>query len=624
MFFKFRFSSVILARNAMIMKTKNVEYKDIISTLERLVDQARKFEVQYQDQIQSVHPKYRKSAINLVHYWALRQEDIRSLQNKLKKIGLSRLGKAEAHIQASMLATYSIVKNLASQQEVNIPESEVSIPEGERLLVKNTKALLGNKTAGRSVRIMVTQPEQASENKELIKSMLLAGMNIARINCAHDAPAVWLKIINNIKSASESAGVKCKTCMDLGGPKVRTGKMSAGPRVKKLRPLKDEFGRVIKPYEFSVVPDSRFNEKDIHQVPVDDKFFSELSENTELRLVDTRGKSRIIFIGRIAGYEAEASVSKTTYLMAGTKVSFLRAMKHFVGEVGNLPESEGSIKLYKGDVVHLFRQEISGKEGIRDREGKLVSPPVFSFTLPEIFGDLNVGEKVLFDDGKIEGLIESKNESYVAVNIVNASIRGSRLRADKGINFPESNLNISGLTEKDKEDLKFVAKHADIVNLSFVNSEKDIGDLYNEFAKNTFKKVPGIILKIETKKGYKNLFEILLKSMQNYPVGVMIARGDLAIECGWQNMARVQEEILSLCNAAHVPVIWATQVLENMAKTGFPSRSEITDAATAQRAECVMLNKGPNILEAIKLLDVILKNMKDYQEKKANMLPAFN
>src|SRR5690606_24231866 len=128
----------------------------------------------------------------------------------------------------------------------------------------------------------------------------------------------------------------------------------------------------------------------------------------------------------------------------------------------------------------------------------------------------------------------------------------------------------------------------------------------------------------ETKNGYKNLFDILLKSMQNYPVGVMIARGDLAVECGWERMAGVQEEILSLCNAAHVPVIWATQVLENMAKTGFPSRSEITDAATAQRAECVMLNKGPNIVEAIRLLDIILKNMKDYQEKKATMLPAFN
>ena len=79
---------------------------------------------------------------------------------------------------------------------------------------------------------------------------------------------------------------------------------------------------------------------------------------------------------------------------------------------------------------------------------------------------------------------------------------------------------------------------------------------------------------------------------------------------------------MSLCEAAHVPVIWATQVLENLAKKGLPSRAEITDAATAQRAECVMLNKGPHILSAIHMLDSILRGTQAYQDKKAPMLPA--
>jgi pyruvate kinase len=100
----------------------------------------------------------------------------------------------------------------------------------------------------------------------------------------------------------------------------------------------------------------------------------------------------------------------------------------------------------------------------------------------------------------------------------------------------------------------------------------------------------------------------------------MIARGDLAVECGYQRLAEVQEEILWICEAAHVPVIWATQVLETLAKKGTPSRSEITDAAMGERAECVMLNKGPYAVASVRVLADILKRMQAHQEKKRSML----
>ena len=98
--------------------------------------------------------------------------------------------------------------------------------------------------------------------------------------------------------------------------------------------------------------------------------------------------------------------------------------------------------------------------------------------------------------------------------------------------------------------------------------------------------------------------------------GVMIARGDLAIEVGWERLAEVQEEILWLCEAAHVPVIWATQVLESLAKKGMPSRAEVTDAAMGGRAECVMLNKGPYIVETTRFLGDILGRMQSHQAKR--------
>jgi pyruvate kinase len=202
---------------------------------------------------------------------------------------------------------------------------------------------------------------------------------------------------------------------------------------------------------------------------------------------------------------------------------------------------------------------------------------------------------------------------------MHAKSSGSRLRGDKGINFPKSDIRLRGLTETDKTNLEFVAQHADAVGLSFVRKPKDIIALQEELKKYPSHQL-SIIPKVETVKGFNALPKLLLATMRQYPAGVMIARGDLAVECGWERLAEIQEEILWMCEAAQLPVIWATQVLERKTKKGRPSRAEITDAAMSQRADCVMLNKGPHILAAITMLDNILRRMQDHQHKKTPKL----
>ena len=133
-----------------------------------------------------------------------------------------------------------------------------------------------------------------------------------------------------------------------------------------------------------------------------------------------------------------------------------------------------------------------------------------------------------------------------------------------------------------------------------------------------------MVFKIENEEAFKNLPEILIKGMEGNKIGVMIARGDLAVELGFERISEVQNEILWICEAAHIPVIWATQVLENMAKTGIPTRAEISDAAKAAQAECVMLNKGPYINNAIQVLKNILIRMSGHSFKKKNELRALN
>ncbi|MCK5701482.1 MAG: hypothetical protein KAI29_10025, partial [Cyclobacteriaceae bacterium] len=275
-----------------------------------------------------------------------------------------------------------------------------------------------------------------------------------------------------------------------------------------------------------------------------------------------------------------------------------------------------------GDKLILSKDPAPGEPAQYDEQGNLIKHSHVSCTLPEIFPDVKPGEPIFFDDGKIEGIIESVNENELIIDITHARNTGSKLKADKGINLPDSDIKLSGLTEKDKEDLKFVALNADTVNFSFVNDENDVQQLLDELKK--YDSPLGIILKIETKKGFKNLPSILLKAMQNYPIGVMIARGDLAIETGWKNFASIQEEILRICEASHIPDVWATQVLESLAKKGVPTRSEITDAAMAQRAECVMLNKGVYINKAVKMLDKILIRMQHFQKKKETILPKLS
>jgi pyruvate kinase len=216
-------------------------------------------------------------------------------------------------------------------------------------------------------------------------------------------------------------------------------------------------------------------------------------------------------------------------------------------------------------------------------------------------------------------VIESVHDDHLLVRITHARPGGERLRAEKGINLPDTRMDISALTRRDLADLAIVARHADIVGLSFVRSVEDVRRLQARMAR-AGGRCRGILLKVETRRAFELLPELILQAMWSPSIGIMIARGDLAVECGYERLAEVQEEILWLCEAAHVPVVWATQVLESLAKLGQPSRAEITDAAMSERAECVMLNKGPHVLEAVDLLERILRRMEAHQHKKRAML----
>jgi pyruvate kinase len=430
-------------------------------------------------------------------------------------------------------------------------------------------------------------------------------------------------MVDKINKAKAQTGRNVKICMDLGGPKLRTGTMRPGPKVVHLQPERDLVGKVTSPSLVWLAPEGTKPEKENDMIiPVSTEWLKIIKKDSVVKFTDSRNKNCKLKIDKKRGKGWMAKCYDSAYIMTGTVFTFNieNEVEERTTEVGEIVPLEEKIILKVGDKLILHKDPIPGDPAEFDNEGILVIPAHISCTLPEVFNDVKVGEPIILDDGKIEGKIKTVTSERIEVEITYAKEEGAKLKADKGINLPESKLSLSGLTEKDKEDLKFVAQYADVVNVSFVNSAQDVFILLDELKKLNAEHL-GIILKIETQSGFKNLPAILLAAMRHHPIGVMIARGDLAIECGWKELAQTQEEILWLCEAAHIPIVWATQVLETMAKKGRPSRAEITDAASAEQAECVMLNKGPHIFEVIRILDEILSSMQDYHEKKAPMLP---
>lgn len=264
------------------------------------------------------------------------------------------------------------------------------------------------------------------------------------------------------------------------------------------------------------------------------------------------------------------------------------------------------IKLFSGNIISLAKANQHFSDEIK---------ATICIETPEIIDLIKQGESVWFDDGKLGGTVVMKEKNFLLIKLLQVPEGGYKLKCEKGIMFPESELDIPALTSDDIKNLPFIAKHADMVGYSFVQKKEDISKLLNLLKK--YKKPElGIILKIETKEAFTNLPNLLLEAMKAKNCGVMIARGDLAVAIGYRRIAEVQEEIMWLAEAAHLPVIWATQILENLAKKGVATRAEVSDAVKSVRAECVMLNKGPYITQVIKMIKDIDKRMAPHEDKK--------
>jgi pyruvate kinase len=466
---------------------------DQISKQLALIEQKMLHEEQQKaDLLHQLHPDNFHSARNFLHYLVLRSEDIRGLQDLLHIKGLSSLSSSESHVHFQLQAIRQILSHQYKEEELDPCTSSFSMDR----LEEKCNFLFGAKSEPEIPSIMVTFDSGFAVNYPLIKSLLQNGMNVARINCAHDDEATWSKMINKLKKASQNSGISCKIYMDLGGPKIRT-----------------------------------------------------------------------IILGK--------------------------------GKV------KGKVKIKEGQLIWLA-ESMAGFT----KDEVVISPNELG-----ILPMLKVGERVYIDDAVIRAVVEKVKKNALGIRITRDSSKKGQIKSEKGINFPDSEIDIPALTAYDRKCLPFICANADLIGFSFVKSPLDLSEL-RSLLHEISEKTPAVILKIETPDAVKNLPMLIMEGMKMKGFGIMIARGDLAVEIGFDRLGEIQEQILWICEAAHVPVIWATQVLESLNKSGLASRSEITDAGLSAHADCVMLNKGDHIIKAIKTLKDILHRSVTHRNKK--------
>ena len=571
-------------------------------------------------------PERRQSVENLHAYLALRSHDLRPLQQALGRLGLASLAYSEPHVLATLDAVQNNLLMLAGLEPDPgaQPARIAGFEAGPELLRQNTDRLFGPAPERRRSRIMITLPDAAAEDPLLMRSLLKGGMDCARINCAYGDQVAWSRVIAQLREAEHDTGCRCRMFMDLRGPKLRTGRMVSEPAVLKIRPRRARDGKVLRPARIwltdSPLPQPEQLVADASLV-LEGCWLREALEGDRIGLRDARDSNRNWRVVEVTPSGCWAESRKTTYLVNGTVLRLHHGNSHDAAQtvLGSLAAVEARFAVRPGDVLYLVLGAEPGQPSVHDLEGRQLRPANVPLDVPEVFRDARAGQAIRFDDGRISGVIEQAEAGRLQGRIEHTRRPLEMLSSDKGINLPETELDLPALGAEDRRDLDFVTRHADIIGLSFTNSATDVRFLQQQLQELGREDTP-VILKVETQCSCANLPDILLEAMSLPNFGVMIARGDLAAECGFERLAELQDDILRVCEAAHVPVIVATGVLEGLARRGHPVRAEITDAAAAQRAECVMLGKGAHITQSLAMLDRLLCRMQDREHKQQRLL----
>ncbi|ESU24310.1 pyruvate kinase I [Flavobacterium enshiense DK69] len=223
--------------------------------------------------------------------------------------------------------------------------------------------------------------------------------------------------------------------------------------------------------------------------------------------------------------------------------------------------------------------------------------------------DVNPGERILLDDGKLIFEVRKTDKNTEVEAVV---IQGGPLKSKKGVNLPNTKVSLPALTEKDIRDALFAIKsEVDWIALSFVRTQEDLKDLRDLISANSIHKIP-VIAKIEKPEAVENIDKIVA-----YCDGLMVARGDLGVEIPAQEVPLIQKKLVYRAKTARIPVIIATQMMETMITSLTPTRAEVNDVANSvmDGADAVMLSGETSVgnypVQVIEKMTQIIEAVED-------------
>jgi pyruvate kinase len=279
--------------------------------------------------------------------------------------------------------------------------------------------------------------------------------------------------------------------------------------------------------------------------------------------------------------------------------------------------AENDVEIGKGEFIFVsdvkygenFEFRISNFES--NLKSKILNRKYFLLDAARIIDDIDLENEILIEDGTIKIVVKEKGDGIMICEVINGGI----IKNHKGVNLPDTKLNLPILTAKDEVDLQFaLEQEVDFVALSFVGKAREIIEVREKMKKILGREnnLPQIVSKIERKEALKNIEEIIEASDV-----VMVARGDLGIETPESEVAIHQKEIIASCLKAAKPVIVATQMLDSMIKNPIPTRAEVSDVSNAviDHADAVMLSgesaSGQYPVESIAMMNEIIRKTEE-------------
>ncbi len=563
-----------------------------------------------------------QSLQNLQAYIKLRSLDIRELQNNLTNLGLSSLGRAQSCVVNSLNQDIFILSQLLQKkyEQTQNDKDALNFDDAKQIMLKNSQ-IFGNHTSDFKTNVMVTLPSEASHSPTLIRNLIANGTSIFRINTAHDNANTWKTMASYIQEENKKQNKDTKIYVDLAGPKNRTQAIQKiytpfrigswrNPRLVEILSNTNENALTKKGLKD---PSGMINST----LVVSDEFYKICQKSSKLKIDDFERDAKQTYEIIHENERVFINANKKITIFEDTTVEIKNESHKFISSLYNLERLPQNIKVFKNDKIIITHQNIMGCVNYNHNNHTYAA--IIGCSNKDIFPYVVIGDDIYIDDGKIGCKVCEINELGLVCDIFLAKENGTSLKEEKGINFPNTDLKISAITQADEKNFEDIIQFADIIGLSFAQTDEDIQKLQKMLTEKDKKHI-AIAPKIETKTALRNLPSILASLLNWDNSAIMIARGDLAIEVGFGNLPYIQEEILGICEASHIPVIYATQILEGQMKNNLPSRAEVIDAAFAQRADCVMLNKGPYVTDTVIIIKNILRQMHTLFQKNRQLL----